>query len=149
ADVRQSPQHQQPEDGNGGLELRVNAERMLQARDVLRQEQAADAHAAHERAEEHAHRSRLRTDEEAQQWEPNELVPERRGAAADEQQDQQRKKPVLHRGGLGGRSAGGVGLGAAWGFGSRHGRREAGSGKEEAGTAENERALSRDEKWTR
>ena len=70
---------------------------MLAARDVLGEEQAADAHAAHERAEQHAERNGGRSDDEAQELEPDDLIDERGASAADEEQDEKREEPVLDR----------------------------------------------------
>ena len=57
-----------------------------------RQQQAAEAHPAHERAEQHAHRHRRRSDHELEQLEPDDFVDECGAAAADKQQQERRKQ---------------------------------------------------------
>ena len=64
---------------------RVDAQRMLARGDHPRQQQAAQAHAAHEGAEQDAERDRRRADDQLQQLEPDDLVDQRGAAAADEQ----------------------------------------------------------------
>ena len=53
-----------------------------------RERDAADAHAAEKRREQHAERDRRRADREAQQLEPDDLVDQRRAAARGEHREQ-------------------------------------------------------------
>src|SRR5688500_19375792 len=69
---------------------------MVFRRDESWQQEAAEAHAAHERAEQHTDRHRRGPDEQLQQLEPDDLVDERRATAADKQQ-QQDWKPLFCR----------------------------------------------------
>ena len=59
-----------------------------------RQQEAADAHAAHVGGEEHAERDRRRTDDELEELEPDNLVDQRRNAAADEEREEGWEKAV-------------------------------------------------------
>ena len=67
---------------------------MPPARDEARQQQAARAHAAHERAQQHAEGNGGRADHQLQELEPDDLVDQRRTAAADEEDEQHGKKPA-------------------------------------------------------
>src|SRR5262249_12244288 len=116
AGVWEPPQDKQPEHRDGSLEHRVHAKRMLSPRDVLREKEAADAHAAHERAEEYAERYGGRADDETEQLEPDDLVNQRRAATADEQQDEQGQEPVFDRRRRRNRRRAGVRLSSAGGF---------------------------------
>ena len=73
------------------LEQRVHTQRMMPARHSARQPEAAEAHPAHERAEQHADRDGRRTDHELEQLEPDGLVNEGRRSAADKQEQQRRE----------------------------------------------------------
>jgi hypothetical protein len=96
AGVRQSPQHEQSEGGDRQLQQRVNAERVLAARHEAGEVEAADAHAAHERAEQHPERHRGRSDDETQELEPA-IVNQRRAAASNEKEDDQWEQPTGDR----------------------------------------------------
>ncbi len=97
AGVRQSPQHEQSEAGDRQLQQRVNAERVLAARHEAGEVEATDAHAAHERAEQHPERHRRRSDDETQELEPDDLVNQRRAAASNEKEDDQWEQPTGDR----------------------------------------------------
>ena len=92
ADQRQHEQQQHAERADAELERRIHAQRMAPRRDDSRQQQAAETHAAHERAEQHADRDRRRSDEELEQLEPDDLVDQRSGAAADEEEEEHRHR---------------------------------------------------------
>ena len=64
--------------------------RMISAR----QREAAETHAAHERAEQDAERDGRRSDDQLQQLEPDDLVNQRRAAAANKKDDKSRKIPA-------------------------------------------------------
>ena len=66
--------------------------------DDSRQQQAAQAHAAHERPQQHAQRDGRRADQQLQQLQPHDFVNQRRAAAADEQQEQHGQKPAVRIG---------------------------------------------------
>jgi len=61
---------------------------MVPIRNRARQPEAAEAHPAHERAQQDADRYRRRADHELKQLKPDGLVDEGRGSAADEQEQQ-------------------------------------------------------------
>ena len=90
-DERHAEQQHQAHDADAELEDGVDLERMLLRVHVPRQQIAAEAHAAHERAEQHAERDRGRPDHQLQQLEPDDLVDQRRAAAADEQEQDERQ----------------------------------------------------------
>ncbi len=56
--------------------------------------QAAEAHAAHERPEQHAHGPRRRPDDELEELKPDDFVDQRGATAADEQQQQRGQQPT-------------------------------------------------------
>ena len=85
SDKRHHEQQQQPEHADAELERGVHAERVVLRRYDARQQQAAETHAAHERAEQDADRDRRRSDEELQQLKPDDLVDQRSRTAANEQ----------------------------------------------------------------
>ena len=62
--------------------------------DPPRQQDAAEAHAAHEGAEQNAERDRGRPDGQLQQLKPDDFINQRRTAAADEEQQQCRQVPA-------------------------------------------------------
>ena len=93
ADERHAEEDQQPEHTDARFERRVHAQRMLARRDRARHQHAAKAHAAHERAEEDAEGDRRRPDDELEELEPDDLVNQRRAAAADEENDERGKIP--------------------------------------------------------
>ena len=99
-DQRQHQNQQQADDADRNLEERVHLQRVMPRGDIARQQKAAEAHAAHERAEQHANRYRGGADEQLQHLEPDDLVYQRRAAAADEQQ-QQHRQPLFRRLGVG------------------------------------------------
>ena len=105
ADVRHAPTARAAEHARSPPRASRRRAADARAREMyFAEQQAADAHAAHERAEQHAHRHRRRADDETEELEPDDLVDQRRAAAADEQQHEQRKKAILH-----GRAAGAAG----------------------------------------
>ena len=59
-----------------------------------RQEEAAEAHAAHERAEQDADRHRRRADHQLEQLKPDHFVNQRGAAAANEEQQQRREQTL-------------------------------------------------------
>ncbi len=89
---RHPEQHREADDGDADLQHGVDTERMPLGRDDPRQQQAAQAHAAHEGAEQHAHRNGRRPDHQLQQLEPDDLVDEGGASAADKQQQHGRKE---------------------------------------------------------
>ena len=90
----QQPQDEEPEHADADLEQRVDLERVLPVRDVAGQPDAADAHPAHERREQHAQRDRGRADNQGQHLKPDDLVDERRTATRHEQENQPREEPI-------------------------------------------------------
>ena len=97
ADERHPEKEQQTDDADAKLERGVDPQRMLLRGNQARQQQAAQAHPAHEGAEQNAHGDRRRSDDELQQLEPDDLVDQRGTAAADEQQQQQGHDRFLWR----------------------------------------------------
>ena len=90
-DVRESrhaEEDEEPEHADGDLDERIDAQRMLARRDVARQQEAAETHAAHERAEQHSQRHRRRANHELEELEPDDLVNQGGAAAGDKQQQQ-------------------------------------------------------------
>ena len=81
------------DDADAQLQHGVDAQRMVPAGDDARQQQAAQAHAAHERAQQHAQRDGEEPITSCSSCEPDDLVDQRRAAAADEEQEQQRQEP--------------------------------------------------------
>ena len=68
---------------------------MLLARGCdTRQQQAAEAHTAHERAEQHSHGHGGGPDDELEQLKPDDFVDERGTTAADKQQEQAGQEPA-------------------------------------------------------
>ena len=70
------------------LEKRIDAQRMLVRRDISRQQQAAQAHAAHVDSEQHAERHGRRADRQLKELEPDDFVDERGATGPDEEQEQ-------------------------------------------------------------
>ena len=64
---------------------------MAFGRDDLGESQTADGHAAHERGEQHGDRDRRGADRELEELEPDDLVDERRDAAAEEEREKHRQ----------------------------------------------------------
>jgi hypothetical protein len=91
AHERHREEQQQAEGADPQFQPRIHAQRMHRRRHVAREEQAAEAHAAHERPEQHAHRDRRGSDHELEQLEPDDFVDESGTPAADEQQEQRRE----------------------------------------------------------
>ena len=87
-DDRHAEENQQAETRDAELQVGVDAQRMLARRDVSRQQQAAEAHAAHERPQQHAQRDSRRADDELEELEPDDFVDQGGAAAADKQQQQ-------------------------------------------------------------
>jgi hypothetical protein len=79
---------------------------MLFNPDESRQQQAAEAHASHERTEQHTERDGRGSDHELKELEPDDLVYERGAAAADEEQQQHRHEPARCHSGVPRRTAG-------------------------------------------
>src|SRR5262249_56972659 len=88
---RHAEQNEHAGDADAELERGVDAQRMLIGGDEPRQQQAAETHAAHEGAEQDAERDRRRSDDELKELEPDDLVDQRRAAAADEKEKQRGK----------------------------------------------------------
>ena len=86
-DERHAPEQEQPRGAYAQLEAGVHAQRVIPGIHRPRQQEAAETHPAHERAQQHAQRDRRRTDHELQQLEPDHFVDERGAAAADEEQN--------------------------------------------------------------
>ncbi len=76
------------------LEAGVDLQRVMSRGDAPRQQDAAEAHAAHERPEQDAQRHGRRADRQLQELEPDDFINQRRTAAADEQQQQCRQVPA-------------------------------------------------------
>ena len=93
-DIRHAEQHREPDGADAQLEHGVDPQGVPPARDEARQQQAAGAHAAHERPQQHAERNGGRADHQLQELEPDDLVDQRRTAAADEQHEQHGQKPA-------------------------------------------------------
>jgi hypothetical protein len=99
---------------------------MMARVDLARQDQAAQAHAAHEGREQDGERDRRRPDDELQQLQPHDLIDERGAAAAREQQDEGRQIRAV---------AGGLRTRAA---AHRNGNRTTGRAAADRGVIENE-----------
>ena len=108
-DIRHAEQHHEPDGADAQLEQGVDPQGVPPARDEARQQQAAHAHAAHERPQQHAEGNGGRADHQLQELEPDDLVDQGRTAAADEQHEQHGQKPARR-----GRSGGEVG--SLWGI---------------------------------
>ena len=93
-DIRHAEQHREPDGADAQLEQGVDPQGVPPARDEPRQQQAARAHAAHERPQQHAEGDGGRADHQLQELEPDDLVDQRRTAAADEQHEQHGQKPA-------------------------------------------------------
>ena len=93
-DIRHAEQHHEPDGADAQLEQGVDPQGVPPARDEARQQQAAQAHAAHERPQQHAEGNGGRADHQLQELEPDDLVDQRRTAAADEQHEQHGQKPA-------------------------------------------------------
>jgi hypothetical protein len=93
-DGRHAEDDQQANDADPDLEHRVNLQRVPATRHQPGQEQAAQAHSAHEGAEEYTQRRGRRADHQLQKLQPDDLVNHRRAAAADEQEQQDGQKPT-------------------------------------------------------
>ena len=86
------------EHADAELERRVDAQRMLPRVNQAREQQAAEAHPAHEGPEQDAERDRGRADHQLEELKPDDLVDQRGAAAADEQEQQRGKKTAgTHR----------------------------------------------------
>src|SRR5262249_21097935 len=123
ADERHRGENQERERADAEFEQAVDSQRMLARRHDPRQQQAAETHAAHERAEQNPERDGRRSNHELQQLEPDDLVDQRRATAADEQQKERGKIAAwLH--GVETRvyteRAGGKGRGASWLMAATH-----------------------------
>ena len=68
---------------DGELERGVHAQRVAPGRNPLRRVEAAEAHAAHERPEQHAKRDRRGSNRQLQELLPDDLVDQRGRTAAD------------------------------------------------------------------
>ena len=90
ADERHAHEHEQSDERDAQLEARVDAQRMLPRGDDVRKREAAQAHAAHECAQQNSQRNRRRADDQLKQLEPDDFVDEGRAPAADEQQQERR-----------------------------------------------------------
>ena len=93
-DIRHAEQHHEPDGADAQLEQGVDPQGVPPARDEARQQQAAHAHAAHERPQQHAEGNGGRADHQLQELEPDDLVDQGRTAAADEQHEQHGQKPA-------------------------------------------------------
>ena len=82
-DIRHHAEDDDADDTDGQFQQGVNAQRVVPGRNEARQGEAAQAHAAHERAQEHAEGNGGRADCQLQQLEPDNFVNEGRAAAAD------------------------------------------------------------------
>ena len=85
-------QHDEAERADAELQEGVDPQRMVARADEPRQQQAAEAHAAHEDAEQDAQRDRGGTDRQLQELKPDDFVDER-GAAGTNEEQQQRRQP--------------------------------------------------------
>ena len=88
---------EQDEDADGAdaeLEVGVDFQRVMGRGDPPRQQEAAQAHAPHERAQQDAQRHGRRTNRQLQELEPDDFINQRCAAAADEQQQQCRQVPA-------------------------------------------------------
>jgi hypothetical protein len=92
ADDRHDGQHEQSEHTDPEFQHRVHAQRMLPPGNHVGEQETADAHPTHERPEKDTKRDGRRTYDQLEQLEPDDLVDERRAAAADEQQEQEWKE---------------------------------------------------------
>ncbi len=85
---RQNEQDQDGDQADTALDGRVDPEWMQRGRDDACEGKAADAHAAHEGAQQYAKRGRRRADDEFEELEPDDLVDERGRPAAGEEEEQ-------------------------------------------------------------
>ena len=79
------------DDGDGQLDQAVHTQRVFPDADEARQQEAAEAHAPHERAEQHTERNRGRSNDQLEQLQPDHLVDQGSTAAGDEKHQQQRQ----------------------------------------------------------
>ncbi len=96
--IGQHPQDRYSEHADADFDQRIDLERMEARGDQIGQRQAAQAHAAHEGAEQHAERDGRRADHQLQKLEPDDLIDQRRAAASEEEHEDGGKQ----RGGYGG-----------------------------------------------
>src|SRR6186713_1497351 len=87
ADQRHGEEQHDTHDADAELERGVDPQRVPAGRDVTGQQEAAQAHPAHEGPEQHAHRHGGRAHEQLQHLEPDDLVDEGGGAAPEEEED--------------------------------------------------------------
>ncbi len=84
-DQRDHQQFEDAADGDANLNARVGPQRVHRMLgEIARQQQAADAQAAHEGGEQHAQRNGGRADHQLQQLIPDDFVNQRRASAAGE-----------------------------------------------------------------
>ena len=91
---RHPEQHEDADETDAELEVGVDLERMMRGADPPRQQDAAEAHAAHERAEQNAEGDRGGPDGQLQQLKPDDFINQCGTAAADEEQQQCRQVPA-------------------------------------------------------
>ena len=96
ADQRHHEQHDHAQGTDTELEKRVDAERMMACADKAREQQAAEAHAAHEDAEQDAKRDGRGSNRELEELEPDNFIYESRAAGSDKE-DKQRGQPAAPR----------------------------------------------------
>jgi hypothetical protein len=96
ADHRHQEQRHQAEERNPDFEVRVDLQRMMTGIDVPGQQQASEAHAAHEHSQEDAKRDGRRSDGELEELEPDDFIDQGRTAGPHEEQEE-RRQPALCR----------------------------------------------------
>src|SRR5262249_1963039 len=96
-DMRQEEENCQADDADGQFETGVNPERMTARGDEARPGQAPQAHAGHERSQQYSKRNGSGADHELQHLQPDNLVDQRRAAAAGKQDQQEWKKRTRRR----------------------------------------------------
>src|SRR5262249_17056592 len=100
ADQRHAEQDQNPERPDPELERRVHTERVLPGADDARQEQTAQAHAAHEGAEQETKGNGRGSDDQLEELKPDDFVNESGTAAADKEQQQRGQIPARRHSGF-------------------------------------------------
>ena len=85
-------EHHKADGADAQFQQGINSQGVWPIRNEARQEQAAQAHPAHECSEQHSERNGGRADHELQELKPDDLVDQCRAAAADEQQEEHRQK---------------------------------------------------------
>ena len=94
-DERHRPQHQDPGNANCDFQDGVHAQGVPMAGNEAREPQAPQTHPAHEGPEQYPDRDRGGPEHELQHLKPDDLVDQGRASAGHEQNQQERKRPLV------------------------------------------------------